>query len=255
MMVLDWCIDSTSDRKATAEAMELTHRWALRSLAARTRSDQALFAIVQGGVFPELRDQSADFLTQHPFDGFAIGGLAVGETKSEREDMTERVTTRLPKDKPRYLMGVGTPIDLLEAVKRGVDMFDCVIPTMFAQRGKAYTSVGKIDVCATTHRLSDYPLDPNCACSTCAKYSLGYLNHLAKCKEPTGWRLLSVHNQTHYQWLMRGMRAAIEQDRYLSFYEAMKEQLSQKPFTRGSEVPAEVLRESSRLALAQQFPL
>ncbi|MBI3557794.1 MAG: tRNA guanosine(34) transglycosylase Tgt [Deltaproteobacteria bacterium] len=222
MMVLDWCIESTSDHAQTQVAMELTHRWALRSLAARTRTDQALFAIVQGGVFEDLRRRSADFLTQHAFDGFAIGGLAVGETKAEREDHTELVASMLPKYKPRYLMGVGTPADLLEAVYRGVDMFDCVIPTMYAQRGVAYTSRGRFHVTPTALRMSDEPLDANCPCPTCCNYPVGYLHHLAKCKEPTGWRLLAIHNQVYYQRLMQRMRTAIEQDRFQQFYDETK---------------------------------
>ena len=225
MMVLDWCIESTADQKQTQAAMELTHRWALRSLAARqghARKDQALFAIVQGGVFEDLRRQSADFLTQHPFEGFAIGGLAVGETKAEREDHTELVVSMLPRDKPRYLMGVGTPADLLEAVYRGVDMFDCVIPTMYAQRGVAYTSRGRFHLTPTALKMSDEPLDKNCPCATCLNYPVGYLHHLVKCKEPTGWRLLAIHNQVYYLRLMQRMRDAIEQDRFQQFYDETK---------------------------------
>jgi queuine tRNA-ribosyltransferase len=235
MMVLDWCINSTSDENETRNAMELTHRWALRSLAEKIRkdrNDQALFAIVQGGVFPSLRKQSADFLTQNEFDGFAIGGLAVGETRKEREDMTELATELLPEQRPRYLMGVGTPVDLLEAVYRGVDMFDCVIPTMYAQRGTAYTSRGKLTVTSGTLRMSDEPLDPECKCTTCANHSAGYLNHLSKCKESTGWRLLAIHNQVHYQWLMREMRKAIEEDRFAEFYATTKAKLDRSALTR-----------------------
>lgn len=236
MMVLDQCIESTADYAQTRTAMELTHRWALRSLAARKRQDQALFGIIQGGVFEDLRHASVDFLTQHPFDGFAIGGLAVGETKSQREDFTELVASRLPVNKPRYLMGVGTPIDLLEAVRRGVDMFDCIIPTMFAQRGAVFTTQGKINLLATALRLTDTPLDPDCACSTCAHYSLGYLHHLSKCKEPTGWRLVSIHNQFYYTKLMNQMREAIEQNRFEAFYRETKAKISPKT-TLESTVP------------------
>src|SRR5690606_24651346 len=164
MMVLDVCIDSTSDEATTAEAMERTHRWALRSLAARdaVETGQALFAIVQGGVFGHLRDASADFLTAHPFDGFAVGGLAVGETKDELHSMTERATSRLPREKARYLMGVGTPVDLLECVRRGIDMFDCIIPTKMAQQGYAYTFQGLVRVKRQAFRLADEPLDVTC---------------------------------------------------------------------------------------------
>lgn len=246
MMVLDWCIDSTSDLAATRKAMEMTHRWALRSLNARTNPEQALFAIVQGGVREELRRESAAFLTQHPFDGFAIGGLAVGETKNEREDMTELAAGLLPEDKPRYLMGVGTPLDLLEAVYRGVDMFDCVIPTMFAQRGKVFTSSGKLNLLWSGYRLSDEKLDPECVCSTCAHYSRGYLYHLSKCKEPTGWRLLAVHNLVYYQKLMRQMREAIEQDRYDEFYRETKARITGTPAEiQATEVPTPLIRGSA----------
>lgn len=228
MMVLDECINSTSTFERTQEAMELTHRWALRSLAEHRvltkknedlgRSYQALFAIVQGGVFKDLRKTSADFLTQNDFNGFAIGGLAVGESKAEREDMTEVVTALLPKNKPRYLMGVGTPLDLLEAIRRGVDMFDCIIPTKMAQQGNAYTSKGLVKVAHADYKFSDEPLDTSCSCSTCKNYSKSYLHHLTKCREVLGWHLISYHNLYFYQRLMEGARAAILENRYLNFY-------------------------------------
>lgn len=256
MMVLDWCIPSTSDHSATKKAMEMTHRWALRSLAARTNPEQAMFAIVQGGVFEELRRESADFLTQHAFDGFAIGGLAVGETKNEREDMTELAAAMLPEDKPRYLMGVGTPIDLLEAVYRGVDMFDCVIPTMYGQRGKAFTSLGRLNLLSSAYRLSDDKLDPECECATCAHYSRGYLYHLSKCKEPTGWRLLAVHNLVYYHKLMREIREAIEQDSYEEYYRATRARIAGLPSDNMiSENLAGVITRESAEAQAPVFPV
>jgi queuine tRNA-ribosyltransferase len=166
MMVLDVCIPSTSAEPETREAMERTHRWALRSLAARNAKDtgQAVFAIVQGGVFPELRTASAGFLTQHPFDGFAIGGLAVGESRELLYSMTQHTAPQLPANKPRYLMGVGTPIDLVEAVNAGVDMFDCIVPPKMAQQGYAYTFEGQLRMTRTEYRLADDPLDPTCGC-------------------------------------------------------------------------------------------
>jgi len=219
MMVLDWCVPSTSDYHDTKRAMELTHRWALRSLAAHKNSDrQALFAIVQGGVSEDLRKQSALFLTEHGFDGFAIGGLAVGESKEEREIYTDIATGFLPEDKPRYLMGVGTPVDLLEAVKRGVDMFDCIIPTKVAQQGVAYTTIGQENFARGFFKFSDDPIDKNCHCPVCQKYSRGYIHHLTKCKETLGWRLLNIHNLHYYQTLMAQAREAIENGRYESFY-------------------------------------
>ena len=155
MMVLDVCVDSRSDATTTRAAMERTHRWALRSLAARTNPQQALFAIVQGGVVPELRKESAAVLTEHPFDGFAIGGLAVGDARGEREDVTHLSAELLPADRPRYLMGVGTPPDLLHAMLAGVDMFDCVLPTHLAWQGTAFTSTGRVRVTRGPNAHSD----------------------------------------------------------------------------------------------------
>jgi len=217
MMVLDICLPSTSPPEEIRAAMDRTHRWALRSLAARTNPEQALFAIVQGGLSPEWRAESARFLTQHPFDGFAIGGLAVGDTRSERGDVIARATELLPTDRPRYLMGVGTPPDILEAIAHGVDMFDCVIPTSLAWQGTAFTSTGRVRITRSEHRLSDAPLDPACGCGTCALHSRGYLHHLFKCKEPLAPRLLSIHNLHHYLDLVRRARVAIEAGRYTAF--------------------------------------
>jgi queuine tRNA-ribosyltransferase len=216
MMVLDVCIDSREAERGTLEAMERTHRWALRSLAAKQAREtgQALFAIVQGGVFRALREASADFLVAHPFDGFAIGGLAVGETRDEREAMTEVVTARLPTDRPRYLMGVGTPADLVAAVRRGVDMFDCILPTKMGQQGYAYTFGGLLRVSRDAFRLDDRPLDEDCPCPTCRTQSRGYLHHLLRAEQWQGPRLLAQHNLHHYQVLMRRIRAAILESRY-----------------------------------------
>jgi queuine tRNA-ribosyltransferase len=217
MMVLDVCMPSTAPAEALREAMDRTHRWALRSLAARRDPEQALFAIVQGGLSPALRADSAAFLTQHPFDGFAIGGLAVGDTRDERAEVMAHTTARLPEDRPRYLMGVGTPVDILEAVGLGVDMFDCIIPTTLAWQGTAFTSTGRVRLTRGEHRLSEAPLDAACACPTCRRHPRGYLHHLVKCKEPLGPRLLSVHNLHHYLGLMREARAAIDAGRYAAF--------------------------------------
>jgi queuine tRNA-ribosyltransferase len=223
MMVLDVCVDSRSDAAATRAAMERTHRWALRSLAARANPDQALFAIVQGGVYPELRRESAAFLTEHPFDGFAIGGLAVGDSRGEREDVTHLSAELLPAERPRYLMGVGTPPDLLHAILAGVDLFDCVLPTHLAWQGTAFTSTGRVRVSRGPNASSDDPLDASCGCPTCRTASRAYLHHLFKCSEPLGPRLLSVHNLHHYHALMAEARGAIEQGSYASFAEAKLE--------------------------------
>jgi queuine tRNA-ribosyltransferase len=217
MMVLDVCLDSTSDAEALRKAMERTHRWALRSLAARTNAEQALFAIVQGGVNQQLRRESADFLTQHAFDGFALGGLAVGDTRSQREETTQFAASLLPSDRPRYLMGVGTPPDLLVAIAAGIDMFDCVLPTHLGWQGTAFTSTGRVRITRGANADADVPLDAECACSTCTTYSRSYLHHLFKCSEPLGPRLLCIHNLHHYHSLMSQARDAIEAGSYASF--------------------------------------
>ncbi|MCM2323782.1 MAG: tRNA guanosine(34) transglycosylase Tgt [Oligoflexia bacterium] len=218
MMVLDQCIPSTAERPQAVAAMELTHRWARRSLSARGDSPQSLFGIVQGACFEDLRRQSAEFLTALPFDGFAIGGLAVGETKAEREDFTEWTASLLPRELPRYLMGVGTPIDILEAVHRGVDMFDCILPSSLAQRGVAFTSVGKLQLRRGVYKLSQDALDPACDCLTCTHYSRAYLHHLYKAEELLGWKLLTSHNLTFYHRLMREIRASILAGTFAEYY-------------------------------------
>ncbi len=218
MMALDQCIPSTADESLARAALDITQRWAVRSLAARGESKQALFGIVQGALFPELRRESALSLCELSFDGFAIGGLAVGEAKSEREELCEFTAQLLPEDKPRYLMGVGTPLDILEAVHRGVDMFDCIIPTQFAQRGAAFTSRGHLQIRRSVYKFADAPLDPACGCPTCARYSRAYLHHLAKTGESLGWQLLGQHNLYFYHQLMRDIRASILENRFLELY-------------------------------------
>ena len=216
MMVLDECIDSRAPEEVVRAAMERTHRWALRSLAART-TNQGLFAIVQGGVVPALREESAAVLTAHPFDGFAIGGLAVGDTREERERTTAFAADLLPTEKPRYLMGVGTPPDLLQAMLAGVDMFDCILPTKMAWQGIAFTSTGRVRITRQAHVSDEEPLDASCTCSTCAAFSRAYLHHLFKCREPLAPRLLSLHNLFHYHALMADSRRAIEAGRFAAF--------------------------------------
>jgi len=218
MMALDQCIPSTAENSAARAALGITHRWALRSLAARGDSPQALFGIVQGALFKELRRESAESLCGMPFDGFAIGGLAVGESRSEREDVCEFTAELLPRDKPRYLMGVGTPLDILEAVHRGVDMFDCIIPTQVAQRGGVFTSRGFLQLRRGIYKFSEAPLDPLCGCPTCARYSRAYLHHLTKTGETLGWQLLGQHNIYFYHALMREIRQSILEDRFLELY-------------------------------------
>jgi queuine tRNA-ribosyltransferase len=226
MMPLDHCIASTSPRAEAETAMARTHRWALRSLEARGDSPQALFGIVQGAAFPDLREASSAYLTSLPFDGFAVGGLAVGETREQREDLTAAATAGLPHDRPRYLMGVGTPVDVIEAVHRGVDMFDCIIPIALAQRGTAYTSEGRLHMRRGWYRLQDQPLDPGCACSTCRRYSRAYLHHLFKSDEALGWHLLGLHNLHFYHHLTREIRARIVAGDFLAYYRAQREALA-----------------------------
>lgn len=222
MMALDQCIPSTADEASAREALGITHRWAVRSLAARGDSPQALFGIVQGALYKELRRESVENICGMPFDGFAIGGLAVGESRDEREDTCEFTTELMPHDKPRYLMGVGTPLDILEAVHRGVDMFDCIIPTQVAQRGGAFTSRGFLQLRRGVYKFSDTPLDPDCTCPTCVRYSRGYLHHLTKTGETLGWQLLGQHNIYFYHQLMREIRQSILEDRFLDLYHAKR---------------------------------
>jgi len=225
MMVLDQCIPSTAAYAQSQAAMELTHRWAKRSLEARNNSPAALFGIVQGASHVELRKVSAAFLRDLPFDGLAIGGLAVGETQAERYDLTELVAEQLPPQLPRYLMGVGTPIDILEAVHRGIDMFDCIIPTQLAQRGVAFTSHGKLQMRRTVHKLSEEPVDANCDCQCCRDYSRAYLHHLIKSDEVLGWHLLGMHNLAFYHRLMQEIREHILAGDFAAYYRQKRSEL------------------------------
>ena len=225
MMVLDQCIPSTAPHDQAEAAMKLTHRWAERSLQARGNSPQALFGIVQGACHPDLRRKSAEFLRSLPFDGLAIGGLAVGETHAQRYEFTERVTAHLPENLPRYLMGVGTPIDILEAVHRGVDMFDCIIPSQLAQRGTVFTSQGKLHLRRAVYKFQEEPLDAQCDCQACRNYSRAYVHHLVKANEILGWHLLAIHNLAFYHRLMREMRASILADDFAAFYERKRPEL------------------------------
>jgi queuine tRNA-ribosyltransferase len=225
MMALDHCIPSTAPLAQAQAAMDLTHHWALRSLDARGDSPQALFGIVQGACHASLRKESAEFLAKLSFDGLAIGGLAVGETHAERYEFTTLTTQHMPAHLPRYLMGVGTPIDILEAVHRGVDMFDCIIPSQLAHRGTAFTSHGKINCRRTVYRLSEAPLDAACNCQTCREYSRAYLCHLVRANETLGAQLLTIHNLTFYHQLMRDMRESIMRDEFLAVYERKRQEL------------------------------
>ncbi len=225
MMALDQCVPSTADEATARAALGITHRWAARSLAARGESPQAMFAIIQGALYPDQRRESAEALCGMGFDGYAIGGLAVGEGRSEREDTCEFTTTLMPPELPRYLMGVGTPLDILEAVHRGVDMFDCIIPTQVAQRGGVFTSRGYLQLRRGVYKFSEERLDPACGCPTCARYSRAYLHHLTKTKETLGWTLLGQHNIAFYHQLMREIRQSILEDSFLELYRAKRDVL------------------------------
>ena len=225
MMALDQCVPSTVERDVARDAMELTHRWAARSLEARGDSTQALFGIVQGACFDDLRIESARAITQLPFDGYAIGGLAVGESREQRDDTTAVVTEHLPHDRPRYLMGVGTPRDLLEAVHRGVDMFDCILPTSLAHQGVVFTSLGRRSLKRGPYRDMAGPLDPECACYTCRTHSIAYLYHLQRTWDAHGWQLLALHNIHFYLQIMRDMRAHILAGTWLEYYRAQRDRL------------------------------
>jgi queuine tRNA-ribosyltransferase len=245
MMVFDHCIDSTSPHALAREAMDRTHRWAARSLAARGDSPQALFAIVQGACFEDLRRESARVLGEMPFDGYAIGGLAVGETRAQREDMCELTAQLLPVERPRYLMGVGTPLDILEAVHRGVDMFDCILPTAWAAHARAFTSHGRIDLRRGVHKFSEQTLDASCDCEACTRHSRSYLHHLMKAEEPLGWQLLATHNLRFYLQLMEEIRAHIAADTFAAYYADKRIALAEddrdnppnRPVTRPAKAP------------------
>lgn len=209
MMVLDVCVPSTSSRDIAARAMQRTHRWALRCKNAQKNPENALFGIVQGAIFEDLRSESAQALSEMNFPGYAIGGLAVGETDEEREHFTLFTARQLPENKPRYLMGVGTPHDLIRSIRAGVDMFDCIIPTNHARQGVAYTFSGKVKLRRAAYGVSQEPIDAQCACFVCQRYSRAYLHQLIKCDEPTGWRLVSYHNTWFYERLMERCRTEI----------------------------------------------
>jgi queuine tRNA-ribosyltransferase len=208
IMAFDECSDP-NDRAYTAKAMERTHRWAERCLAAKTRPDQALFGIVQGGIVPDLRTASAKFIASLPFPGIAIGGLSVGETKTEMYATLDVVIPLLPEDKPRYLMGVGTPEDLIEGVARGVDIFDCVLPTRLARHNAAFSPEGRLNLMNAAYARDKRPIDETCDCYTCRTFTRAYLRHLIVAKETLAGTLLSIHNLRALIRLMEELRGYI----------------------------------------------
>ena len=221
MMCLDQCIAYGASRPEVRQAMERTHRWAEVCHRVHAMSDgdgwQALFGIVQGGAFADLRDESTEFIKSLTFQGYAIGGLAVGESKEQMYETTQQVAEQLPPDKPRYLMGVGSPEDLVESVARGVDMFDCVLPTRVARNGALFTSRGRVNITNRRFAEQEAPVEEGCDCYTCRKFSAAYLWHLFKAGELLGLRLASIHNLRFILLLMERMRVAIQEGRFDQF--------------------------------------
>ncbi|WP_341938721.1 tRNA guanosine(34) transglycosylase Tgt [Marinimicrobium sp. C2-29] len=231
VMIFDECTPYPATESEARQSMELSLRWAARSKTAHGDSPSALFGIVQGGMYESLRRESLAGLVDIGFDGYAIGGLSVGEPKEDMLRVLSEIAPEMPQDKPRYLMGVGKPADLVEGVRRGVDMFDCVMPTRNARNGHLFTHEGVIKIRNARHRQDTGPLDAHCDCYTCQHFSRGYLHHLDKCGEILGAQLATIHNLRYYQNLMAGLRRALEESRLdefvAEFYQAL-----------GQDVPA-----------------
>ena len=217
MMVLDTCIPYPATLDEAQKATALTTRWAKRCREVQSPTGQLLFGILQGGMYPELRKSAAEELIEIGFDGYAMGGLSVGEPKDLMQEMLDASVHLLPDSHPKYLMGVGTPEDLVEGVYRGVDMFDCVMPTRNARNGMLFTSQGRVVIKNSRYREDQRPLDEQCTCYTCRHYSRAYLRHLFQCREILAYQLNTIHNLHYYCTLMAGMRQAIAEDRFLDF--------------------------------------
>ncbi|MBT8133669.1 MAG: tRNA guanosine(34) transglycosylase Tgt [Gammaproteobacteria bacterium] len=231
VMIFDECTPYPATEKQAEESMQLSLRWAERCKTAhqanfKDTTPSALFGIVQGGMYQAQRHKSAEGLVSLGFDGYAVGGLSVGEPMEERNQVLDFTVPKLPTDKPRYLMGVGRPEDIVEAVRRGIDMFDCVIPTRHARTGFLYTSQGILKIRNSRYQDDIRPIDENCQCYTCKNYSRSYLRHLDKCGEILGSRLSTIHNLYYYQQLMRDIRNAIENDRFEEFADEFYGQIS-----------------------------
>ena len=210
-MVLDECTDFPVEKEIASNSMLLSMRWAKRCKEYFKSNDGAIFGIIQGGVFNDLREESLDFLKNQEFEGLAIGGLSVGESKEQMEEVVKFICPLMPLDKPRYLMGVGTPLDILKAVQKGVDLFDCVIPTRHARNGYLFTSKGVLRIRNAKNKTILGPLDDNCECYTCKNFSTSYLHHLDRTKEILGASLNTIHNLHFYLKFMSDLRASIEQ--------------------------------------------
>jgi len=219
VMIFDDCTAYPAEKNVVDQSMQLSLRWAKRSLIEHKRlnNKNALFGIVQGGMHRDLRVHSSESLIEMDFNGYAIGGLSVGEPKEEMMEVLSYLPDHMPQDKPRYLMGVGTPLDLVEGVASGVDMFDCVMPSRNARNGYLFTSEGVVKIRNAKYKKDTGPLDPNCGCSTCSNYSRSYLHHLQKTNEILGSRLNTLHNLFYYQELMQSMRSAIQANTFSSF--------------------------------------
>jgi queuine tRNA-ribosyltransferase len=221
VMIFDDCTPYPAEKSEVDQSMQLSLRWAKRSLMEhqRLKNKNALFGIIQGGMHKDLRLQSAESLVEMNFDGYAIGGLSVGEPKEEMMKVLDFLPEQMPTDKPRYLMGVGTPLDLVEGVAMGVDMFDCVMPSRNARNGYLFTSEGVVKIRNAKYKIDTGPLDPNCSCNTCKNYSRSYLHHLQKTNEILGSRLNTFHNLFYYQDLMRSIREALRSNTFDVFRE------------------------------------
>jgi queuine tRNA-ribosyltransferase len=226
MMCFDDCTPYPVDFEYAEKSLNMTIRWARRCKNSRNNSNQALFGIIQGGIYPELRKRGIEELTEIGFDGYAFGGLSVGEPKSAMREIIEGITPLLPEDKPRYLMGVGTPEDIVECVGRGIDMFDCVMPTRNARNGMLFTNDGKVVIKNARYRNDDSPVDGLCDCYTCKNYSRAYLRHLFIAKEILAIILNTIHNVRYYMNLMERIREAIKDDTYEDFIKKFNAQRS-----------------------------
>ena len=227
VMIFDECTPYPADLDTARRSMELSLRWAQRSKNAHEGNPSALFGIVQGGMHEDLRARSLEGLCEIGFDGLAIGGLSVGEPKEDMIRILDYLPPLMPPEKPRYLMGVGKPEDLVEGVRRGVDMFDCVMPTRNARNGHLFTDTGVIKIRNAVHRHDDSPLDPGCDCYTCQHFTRAYLHHLDKCGEMLGSMLNTIHNLRHYQRVMHGLRGAIQQGTLSHFVDNFYARLGQ----------------------------
>jgi queuine tRNA-ribosyltransferase len=229
IMAFDQCVALPASRETVQDGVRRTKLWAARCQASRRRTDQALFGIVQGGLDGELRVQSARDLTALGFEGYAVGGLSVGESKSEMHAMLDVTTPELPEDKPRYLMGVGHPEDLIEGVSRGIDLFDCVVPSRHGRTGSLFTAGGRVVIKQTQYTRDERPIDPDCGCPVCARYSRAYLHHLFAVKEMLAARLNTIHNLWYFSEFMRRLRTAIAQGSFWEFRDAFYRSQAQEP--------------------------